>query len=94
MTAAGDCRDLQHPALCAQLSHKLNQILARVTLFAATSRATSMASGGEPRLAGFTKPNADFGYDCRLINAIRNNKQAVADPLREGSARKRPKEMK
>jgi len=41
----------------------------------------------------FTKPNADFGYDCRLINAIRNNKQAVAvaDPLlREGST----KEMK
>lgn len=47
----------------------------------------------ENGMAGFTKPNADFGYDCRLINAIRNNKQAVAavaDPLREGSATKKP----
>lgn len=67
-------------ALCAQLSHKLNQILPRVTLFAAAClpiAARSMANA----LAGGTKLSADFGYDCRLINAIRNNKQARCSPF-------------
>lgn len=80
-------------ALCAQLSHKLNQILPRVTLFAAAAAAAACQSRPDQwqmPVAGGTKLSADFGYDCRLINAIRNNKQARswADPSRSerGSA--------
>lgn len=34
---------------------------------------------------------ADFGYDCRLINAIRNNKQLPVDPQDQWRHEKRKK---
>jgi len=34
---------------------------------------------------------ADFGYDCRLINAIRNNKQLPVDPQDQWRHKKRKK---
>lgn len=75
----GICSRLSAAALCAQLSHKLNQIWPRVTLFAAAVAAANRGqiNGKWQSLGGGrTKLSADFGYDCRLINAIRNNKQA------------------
>lgn len=59
-------------SLCAQLSHKPKQISARVTLFA--GRPAGCWQAGEEQVEQINGL-ADFGYDCRLINAIRNNKQ-------------------
>jgi len=77
-----DCGDLQQPVLCAQLSHKLNQIFCQSHTFCWPVESPRVGRHQWETLSwksvAFTKPNADFGYDCRLINAIRNNKQAVA----------------